>query len=109
MVKLKMALWVPILAALAFPAAGFAAPEPQPLPQIGSCPFGYSSDSHYCTPSSGARYAILRVPGSSCPFGYSNEGAYCRADSATTKTAIPSNGSCPSGYSNDGHYCIAPK
>jgi hypothetical protein len=97
------------LVATAFPVATFALPVPQPLPQIGSCPFGYGSDSHYCVPSSGARYAILRASGSSCPFGYANEGAYCRADSDRSKTAIPSNGSCPSGYANDGRYCIAPK
>jgi len=85
----------------------YAAPSPQPLPQVGSCPFGYGSDSHYCTPSSGARFAILKVRSNgSCPSGYGSQGAYCVADSASTKTAIPRSGSCPSGYGSDGDYCV---
>jgi len=35
---------------------------PVPLPQKGSCPFGFSSDSRYCTPGNGAKFNIfLRV------------------------------------------------
>lgn len=103
--------WVTYIAALVFPfALANAVPAPQSLPQVGSCPFGYASDSRYCTPSSGARFAILKANrNGSCPFGYGSQGAYCVADNASTKTAIPRNGSCPSGYSSDGDFCVAPR
>lgn len=84
-----------------------APPEPQPLPQVGSCPSGYSSDSRYCTPGWSAQYALLkRNRNGSCPSGYTNSGAYCVASSSNTKTAIHRNGSCPSGYSSDGDFCV---
>lgn len=93
------------------PAYVLAAPSPQPLPQVGSCPSGYSSGSGYCTPwSSGARFAFLKVRSNgSCPSGYGSEGAYCVAENANTKTAIPRSGSCPSGWGSDGDYCVAPR
>lgn len=85
-----------------------AAPAPQPLPQVGSCPSGYSSDSRYCTPGWSARYALLKANrNSSCPSGYTNDGAYCVANSPNTKTAIHRNGSCPNGYSSDGDFCMS--
>ena len=84
-----------------------AAPAPQPLPQVGSCPSGYSSDAHHCMPGWSARYAVMRD--GSCPSNYGSDGAYCVASSRDAKTAIPRNGSCPSGYSSDGNYCVANK
>ncbi len=82
-----------------------AAPDPQPLPKVGGCPTGYSSDSGYCVPGWSARYAVLRQGG--CPSDYGSDGNYCVASSRRTKAAIPRSGSCPSGYSSDGNYCVA--
>lgn len=98
---------VPAGIALAISAAAVvqAAPDPQPLPKVGGCPSGYSSDSSYCVPGWSARYAILRQ--GACPSDYGSDGNYCVASSPKTKTAIPRNGSCPSGYSSDGNYCVA--
>lgn len=82
--------------------------EPVPLPQKGSCPFGYSSDSHYCNPSSGAKFAILKTrSSSSCPSNYSNEGAYCVAQSFARYAVVRTGGSCPSGYSSEGDFCVS--
>lgn len=101
---------VTMVTLLMLPIGASAVPAPQPLPQVGSCPFGYGSDSRYCTPSSGARFAILKPNrNGSCPSGYGSQGAYCVADNANTKTAIPRIGSCPSSYANEGDYCVAPR
>ena len=80
---------------------------PAPLPQKGSCPFGYSSDSKYCTPSNGAKFAILKGPSGSCPSSYSSQGAYCVAESFARFAFVKSGGSCPSGYGSQGDYCVS--
>lgn len=87
----------------------YAAPTltPVPLPQKGSCPFGYTSDSKYCTPSNGAKFAILKGPSGSCPSNYSSQGAYCVAESYARFAFVKSSGSCPSGYGSQGDYCVS--
>ena len=80
---------------------------PVPLPQKGSCPFGYMSDSKYCTPSNGAKFAILKGPSGSCPSNYSSQGAYCVAESYARFAFVKSSGSCPSGYGSQGDYCVS--
>ena len=80
---------------------------PVPLPQKGSCPFGYSSDSRYCTPSNGAKFAILKGTSGSCPSNYSSQGAYCVAESFARFAFVKSGGSCPSGYGSQGDYCVS--
>lgn len=81
--------------------------NPVPLPQKGSCPFGYGSDSRYCTPSNGAKFALLKGPSGSCPSNYSSQGAYCVAESFARFAFVKSAGSCPSGYSSQGDYCVS--
>lgn len=98
------------LTVIAFTLPAYAQPrlEPIPLPQKGSCPFGYSSDSRYCTPGSGAKFAILKDRiSSSCPSNYSNEGAYCVAQSFARYAIIKTGNSCPNGYSNEGDFCVS--
>jgi hypothetical protein len=80
---------------------------PVPLPQQGSCPFGYTSDSKYCTPSNGAKFAILKGPSGSCPSNYSSQGAYCVAESYARFAFVKSSSSCPSGYGSQGDYCVS--
>ncbi len=79
--------------------------EPQPLVKQGSCPSGYSQSGNYCSPSSGARYAVHKI--GSCPSGYSQSGDYCLASSSSSKLAVPKAGSCPSGFSQSGDYCLS--
>lgn len=82
-------------------------PAPTPLPQKGSCPFGYASDSRYCTPGAGARFAVMKGPSGSCPSGYGSEVAYCVAG-PHARLAIPrQGGSCPFGYANEGDFCVS--
>lgn len=93
----------------------FAASAAQPLtpialPRIGSCPSSYGSDGNYCIPSTGARFAIVKVAGSSCPSNYGSDGNYCVASGSSARMVIPkSGGSCPSSYSNEGAYCVSSK
>ena len=80
-------------------------PSPTPIPKDGSCPSGYSSQGNFCTPSSGARFAIAKQ--GSCPSGYGSQGNYCVADS-NARYAIPKgSGNCPSGYGSQGNYCVS--
>lgn len=67
---------VPAISALIVIGVAYAASPltPIPLPQKGSCPFGYTSDSKHCTPSNGAKFAILKGPSGSCPSNYSSKG-----------------------------------
>ena len=55
-----------------------AAPQGQPLPKVGTCPFGYYGLGSYCVPSNAvkSREAIQKV-GNSCPFGWYSAGSYC--------------------------------
>ena len=91
-----LAIWTP---------AARAAPEPQPIPRIDSCPSGYWSSGEYCMPGSSARFAIVRQ--GSCPSGYWSSGNYCMASTDSTPLAIPRLGSCPSGYYSSGNYCVS--
>ena len=95
-----------ILAALAASVAQMAAADPpaQPLPKIGSCPSGYVTSGAYCTPGSGARFAVRKI--GSCPSGYSTSGGYCLANMAA-RLAVPKVGSCPSGFVTSGDYCLS--
>lgn len=83
-------------------------PMAQPVLRDGSCPSGYSSSGNYCTPNSGARFALPRA-GGSCPSGYFSSGNYCVASSSSSKHAMPRVGSCPSGYFSSGNFCVASK
>lgn len=97
-------------ALLVFTIPAYAQPklEPVPLPKSGSCPFGYASDSRYCNPGSGAKFAILKARiSSSCPSNYSNEGAYCVAQGLARYAILKTGGSCPSGYSSEGDFCVS--
>ena len=98
-----------VLVAFLAAASVTAAPmlTPVPLPQKGSCPFGYMSDSKYCTPSNGAKFAILKGPSGSCPSNYSSQGAYCVAESYARFAFVKSSSSCPSGYGSQGDYCVS--
>lgn len=99
-----------LLLALCLPLSSVAQQLPQPsvLPQQGSCPSGYSSDSRYCTPSGNATYAFLKaVISNSCPIGYASSGAYCVAFSNNADYVFVKTGSsCPSGFMSSGNYCI---
>lgn len=103
MIKIALAL----LSTLWLCVAHAALPEPTPLPKKGSCPSSYSSQGNFCVPSSGAKFAIVRL--GSCPSGYGSEGNYCVA-SWSARLAIPKQGgSCPSSYSSEGNYCVSTK
>lgn len=93
---------------LATPALAQQKLEPRPLPQKGSCPSGYTSDSRFCTPGWSSKFAILKAQSGSCPSGYSSEGAYCVAQ-GFARFAMPKTGGsgCPSGYTNDGDFCVS--
>lgn len=84
-------------------AAPVSALQPQAIQKNGACPSGYSSSGNYCTPRSGAGFAIGK--NGACPSGYSSSGNYCVARSGAGH-AIHKNGSCPSGYSSSGKYCV---
>ena len=98
-----------VLVAFLAAASVTAAPTltPVPLPQKGSCPFGYMSDSKYCTPSNGAKFAILKGSSGSCPSNYSSQGAYCVAESYARFALVKRSSSCPSGYGSQGDYCVS--
>lgn len=79
-------------------------PAPTPLPKVGSCPSGYSSQGNFCVPGTSAQFAIAKD--GSCPSGYGSQGSYCVA-SAGARFAIPKgSGSCPSGYGSQSNYCV---
>lgn len=82
-------------------------PAPTPIQKEGSCPSNYSSQGNFCVPSSGAKFAIMKL--TSCPSGYGSQGSYCVAD-WSARYAIPKgSGSCPSGYGIQGNYCVSNK
>ena len=80
-------------------------PHPSPIRKDGSCPSGYGSQSDFCVPSSGARFAIIKS--GSCPSGYGSQGNYCVADSNARFAMLKGSGSCPSGYGSQGNYCVS--
>ena len=99
-----------LLAMLAVTSSAYAQPrlEPKPLPKKGSCPFAYTSEGNYCTPNSGAKFAIFKIRSSSgCPSNYSNEGAYCVAQGFARYAMTKTGGTCPSGFSSDGDFCVS--
>lgn len=73
--SLLAALGAIAVATIVVPAG--AEPLPQPLAKTGSCPSGYSVSGAYCTPGSGARFAVRKI--GNCPSGYSTSGDYCLA------------------------------
>jgi hypothetical protein len=80
------------------------APPASPVPKVGSCPSGYTSDGKYCRPySASAKFVVLKE--GSCPSGYTSDGSYCRAYSNDACHVMAKSGSCPSGYTSDGNYC----
>lgn len=72
----------------------------------GSCPSGYRTESSFCMPRVGARYAIQKYQGDSCPNGYSVSGDFCLAINENSRMAIKRISVCPSGYSASNSYCI---
>jgi hypothetical protein len=48
----------------------------QPVPKLGSCPYGYYTQGSYCVPARPAPPAIERD--GQCPFGWYSQGYYCR-------------------------------
>jgi len=50
--------------------------EPLPVRKVGSCPTGYVSGAHWCTPMRGTkREAIVKVR--RCPANWTENGNYC--------------------------------
>ena len=47
-----------------------------PLPKVGSCPSGYSSEASWCVPMQNARVAVPKGKGQ-CPSTMMQSGAYC--------------------------------
>lgn len=82
-------------------------PRATPLPKNGTCPSGYSSQTSFCVPGSGARFTIEKQ--GSCPSGYGSQGNYCVADSSARFAMLKGSGSCPSGYGSQGNYCVSSK
>jgi len=104
---MKSYLWTLAVASVFFVTFVHATDlSPTAMVKKGTCPYGYSSSSDYCTPKNGAGFALAKV--GSCPSGYSSSGDYCLA-SKNAKHAVPKVGSCPSNYSSSGAYCLSSK
>jgi len=57
-----------------------------------------------------ANAQVIQKIGNGCPNGYHSSGNFCKANSGTSKHAIPNpgGGGCPNGYhSSGGNYCLS--